>query len=168
VKSQVAFFFFAVVTLIAAWRVVSAKDIMRSALALVVVLGAMAPLFILLAAEFIAVVQLLVYVGAVVILFLFGIMLTRAPTQPNDVADRGSFDNALRWPGAVISIVLFLVLWFAIRNSFGGQKIDVQSVGSTAVVGRSLLTDHVFAFEAVSVLLLVALVGAIVLARRES
>jgi NADH-quinone oxidoreductase subunit J len=164
VGSQVAFLVFAAVTIYAAWRVVATNDVMRAALALVVVLGSMAPLFILLAAEFVAVVQVLVYVGAVVILFLFGIMLTRTPSAKEPDTE---LNHRRRWPAAVMSLALFLALWFAVRDAFGEEEVAAETVGTTRLVGQSLLTDHVIAFEAVSVLLLAALVGAIVLARRE-
>jgi NADH-quinone oxidoreductase subunit J len=157
---------FAAVTIYAAWRVVATNDVMRAALALVVVLGSMAPLFILLAAEFVAVVQVLVYVGAVIILFLFGIMLTRSPSG----GQHGSGESSLhrkRWPAALLTIGLFVTLWFSIRDAFGSEEVEARTVGTTRLVGESLLTDHVIAFEAVSVLLLAALIGAIVLARRE-
>jgi NADH-quinone oxidoreductase subunit J len=166
VGSQVAFLLFAALTIYAAWRVVTANDVMRAALALVVVLGTMAPLFILLAAEFVAVVQVLVYVGAVIILFLFGIMLTRSPSGETGSAE-SDLNHKRRWPAALLTIGLFLALWFSIRDAFGDEKVKAESVGTTRVVGQSLLTDHVIAFEAISVLLLAALVGAIVLARRE-
>jgi NADH-quinone oxidoreductase subunit J len=166
VGSQLAFLVFAAVTIYAAWRVVAANDVMRAALALVVVLGSMAPLFILLAAEFVAVVQVLVYVGAVIILFLFGVMLTRSPTG-NSSPTGHAFNHSRRWPAGVLASLLFLTLWFSIRDAFGDEEVAPDTVGTTRVVGQSLLTDHVIAFEAISVLLLAALVGAIVLARRE-
>jgi NADH-quinone oxidoreductase subunit J len=162
--SQVAFLLFALLTVVAAWRVVTTNDVMRAALALVVVLGGMAPLFILLAAEFVAVVQLLVYVGAVIVLFLFGVMLTRSPSEKNE----SDLNQKRRWPGAIAATTLFATLIYAIRDAFGSEEVDPQSIGTTAKVGEELLRDHVLAFEAMSVLLLAALIGAIVLARRES
>lgn len=164
--SQVAFLIFAAVTVYAAWRVVATNDVMRAALALVVVLGSMAPLFILLAAEFVAVIQVLVYIGAVIILFLFGIMLTRTPGPDAQALDSG-LNHKRRWPVGVLTVALFLVLWFSIRDAFGDEEVEAQTVGTTRQVGQWLLTDYVIAFEAISVLLLAALVGAIVLARRE-
>lgn len=160
--SQLAFAFFSIVVIAAAWRVVTSDNVVRAALALVLVLGGMAPIFIMLAAEFLATVQVLVYVGAVVILFLFGIMLTRSPMGRSD-----EHDYKHRWPGFLIAVVLFCTLWYAIRDAFGDEQVGTRSVGRTAAVGDVLLRDHVFAFEAVSVLLLAALIGAIVLARRD-
>ena len=89
----------------------------RAALALVVVLAAIAPIFLMLAAEFVAVAQVLVYVGAVVVLFLFAIMVTRQPmgNSPDDA------DHKHRWPGLLVAIALFAVLWAAIRDAFGDE-----------------------------------------------
>lgn len=159
----VAFFLFSLLVVVAAWRVVASKDVVRAALALVVVLAGMAPLYIMLAAEFVAVVQVLVYVGAVVVLFLFAIMLTRSPAG-NDTQD---VDHPLRWPAALVAIGLFAVLIVAIRSSVGTQLVEPTEIGRTAAVGESLLREYVIPFEVVSVLLLVALIGAITLARRD-
>jgi NADH-quinone oxidoreductase subunit J len=159
--TQLAFLVFSAVVVVAAWRVVTSPNIVRSALALMVVLGGMAPLFVLLAAEFVATIQVLVYVGAVVVLFLFGIMLTRSPEVKLPTGSR------LRVPGVLVGLSLFAVLALSIRDAFGNQEIDVRSVGTTREVGDTLLRTHVVAFEVASVLLLAALVGAIVLARRD-
>lgn len=165
VGSEIAFVLFSAIVTIAAWRVVAANDVMRAALALVVVLCGMTPLFLLLAAEFVAIVQVLVYVGAVVILFLFGIMLTRSH---GTAAHSGKELNyARRWPAAILALLLLAILAFASIDAFKDHKPEVETIGTTSLVGRALLTDHVIAFEAVSVLLLAALIGAIVLARRE-
>lgn len=139
---------------------------MRAALALVVVLATMAPLFVMLSAEFVAGVQVLVYVGAVVILFLFAVMLTRSPMSKRD-SDSDDFDHRHRWPGFVIAVVLFVGIWLAIRDAVKSEDIDPASIIRTSDVGSVLLREHVIAFEAVSVLLLAALIGAVVLARRE-
>jgi NADH-quinone oxidoreductase subunit J len=163
--SQLAFAVFAIITVVAAWRVVTSPNVVRSALALVVVLAGMAPLFVMLAAEFLAVVQILVYVGAVVVLLLFGIMLTRSPSggAPAGVVRPG----LRRIPAAIAALALFVVLWTAIRDAFGDEPIGTPRIGRTADVGSVLLRSHVIPFEAISVLLLAALVGAVVLARRD-
>ncbi len=160
--TQIAFGVISILMIVAAWRVVTTENIVRAALALVVVLGAMAPLFILLAAEFVAVIQVLVYVGAVVILFLFGIMLTRSPMTTKE-----DHDHHRRWPGAMVAVTLFFVLWAAARDAFGSAEVAPKTIGRTSVVGDVLLRSNAIAFEAISVLLLAALIGAIVIARRE-
>ena len=159
---EAAFTILSLLVIVAAWRVVTTQNVVRAALALVVVLAGMAPLFIMLAAEFVAVIQVLVYVGAVVVLFLFGIMLTRSPTDvPEDP------DNRRRWPGLIVAVGLFGALWFSLTDAFGNTSVDPKRVSDTADVGSNLLRENVIAFEAVSVLLLAALIGAIVLARQD-
>ncbi len=161
--STVAFLAFSLVVIIAAWRVVTSPNVVRAALALVVVLAGIAPIYLMLAAEFVALVQLLVYVGAVVILFLFGIMLTRSPVM----AEPDAADRRHRAISVMVASGLFILLTFAIRDGVGSKAVDPANIGRTAAVGDLLLRDFIIPFEAVSVLLLAALVGAIVIARRE-
>lgn len=160
--SELPFAIFSMIVIVAAWRVVTTPNVVRAALALVIVLAGMAPLFILLAAEFVALIQVLVYVGSVIVLFLFGIMLTRSPTGRDH-----DHNNRRRWPALLIATVLFATLWYAIRDSFGGEEVVPRAIGRAAGVGDVMLRSNVVAFEAVSVLLLAALIGSIVLARRD-
>ena len=111
VAQNVAFSIIAAAMALAAIGVVRTKNVVHAALYLVVVLGGGAAQFILLGQEFVAWVQVLVYIGAVIVLFLFGIMLTRAPMHPEE-----SLDNDLKWPGLVASLFLLGVL--------GGLLID--------------------------------------------
>src|ERR1700730_7438251 len=104
-EQQVAFWILAVAIAAAAIGVVRSRNIVHAALFLVVVLAGVAALYILLAAEFVAWVQVLIYIGAVVILFLFGIMLTRAPMRTV-----GRLDNEQRLASAVVSLFLFGVV----------------------------------------------------------
>lgn len=159
--TQLAFAVFSLVVILAAWRVVTSPDVARATVALVVALAGMAPLFLLLAAEFVAVVQVLVYVGAVVVLFLFAVMLT---ARRGGAAE--SVDHRRRWPGLVAASVLLVVLLRTARDAFGDAEIGDPAIGRTAAVGDVMLRQHVLAFETASVLLLAALVGAIVLARK--
>ena len=159
--SQLAFCFFAAVVIIAAWRVVTTAEVARAAMALVIALAGLGPLFLLAGAEFIAVIQVLVYVGAVVVLFLFGIMLTQ---KPGDVADP---DYKRRWPGVLVAAVLFAGLWAGITQAVRRTPLDVSEPTTTNEVGRLLLSDQIIAFEAVSILLLAALIGSIAIARKD-
>lgn len=162
--STLAFYAVSIVVVVAAWRVVVTQDVARAALALVVVLAGLAPLFVMLAAEFVAVVQLLVYVGAVVVLLLFAIMLTRRGTKSTEQALSGR--NKVI--GAIVAGGLFVGLCASFAGSeMGNDEVAPTTVGRTADVGVSLLRDYVVAFELVSVLLLVTLIGAIVVARKD-
>jgi NADH-quinone oxidoreductase subunit J len=127
-------------------RVVTSQNVIRAALFLVGASAAMAGMFVLLSAEFVALALVLIYIGAVIVLFLFGVMITRAP-MGRDVA----LDHKRKALPALVSLVLFCVL----------------SWGSTVVLGESLLGRFVVPFEVVSFLLLAALIGGITIARKD-
>ena len=166
-EQQVAFWILAVGMAVAAIGVVRSKNIVHAALFLVVVLAGAAAQYILLAAEFVAWVQVLIYIGAVVILFLFGIMLTRAPMR----GEGGKLDNDQRWAAAAVALLVFGVLVALLVDAFGGQEIrfghELVAQGSTESVGSDLFRQFVVPFEVVGVLLLAALIGAVVLARKD-
>jgi NADH-quinone oxidoreductase subunit J len=141
------------------------SNLVHCALWLVVTLGSLAGLYLLLAAEFVAWVQVLIYVGAVVVLLLFALMLTRAPTGPlPGLTTRSPAFAAVA--GAVAGIGLLGVLLAA----FHGERIDTGHglVGSTRAVGVALFTSWVLPFEVLSLLLLAALIGAITVSRRAA
>ena len=148
---------------VAAVRVVTTKNIVHAALYLVVVLAGVAALYILLAAEFTAVVQVLVYIGAIVVLFLFGIMLTRAP-----IGITSNLDNNQRGLAVVVALFLFGVLGAVLNDAYGSTKLRSDTaIQRTGDVGTSIFQDYVIPFEVVSILLLAALIGAVVIARRD-
>ena len=159
---NVAFWAIAVVMIVAGFQVVTSTNVVRAALSLVIVLAGVAAQYILLAAEFTAVVQVLVYIGAVVVLFLFGIMLTRAR-----IGHESDLDNANRLPAFVVAIALFALLIALLRDAFAGAHINVAAPTTTGEVGDAIFSTYLVPFEVASVLLLAALVGAIVLARRD-
>ena len=148
----------------AAWRVVASQNVVHAVLYLVVALGGSAAMFLLLGAEFVAWTVVLVYIGAVVVLFLFGIMITRAPLG-RDVDL--SHPIRARIPAAVVSFALFLLMSGAMFDAFGGEAIVETEATKTIDVGTSIFSRWVIPFEAVSVVLLAALIGGIVLARRD-
>ncbi len=163
---NVAFWIVALAMALAAVGVVRTRNVVHAALYLVVVLAGAAAQYILLVAEFVAWVQVLIYIGAVVILFLFGIMLTRAPMRGDT-----DLDNDQRWAAAVVAVFLLGVLVVLLVDAFGSKKITLDrslvKVGSTASVGDAIFRHFVVPFEVVSMLLLAALVGAVVIARRD-
>jgi NADH-quinone oxidoreductase subunit J len=162
VAENVAFWVIALAMGGAAIGVVRSRNVVHAALYLVVVLAGAAAQFILLAAEFVAWVQVLIYIGAVIILFLFGIMLTRAP-----MGGDADLDNDQRWPAAVVSVFLLGVLITLLIDAFGQKKIHLRAPTTTAVVANSIFRTYVVPFEVVSMLLLAALVGAVAIARRD-
>ena len=171
VPANVVFAVIAVFMVIAAIRVVTTDNVVHAALWLIVVLGGVGLNYLLLQAEFVAMTQFLVYLGAIVVLFLFGVMLTRAPLGKAD-----DLDNDQRPLGIVIALALFGVIGFALWRTFDDDKLDFTAYqGAQAVAGNnrtqaladSIFGDYLIPFEVVSVLLLAALIGAIVLARRD-
>jgi NADH-quinone oxidoreductase subunit J len=166
-EQQLAFWVLALAMAGAAIGVVRTRNIVHAALFLVVVMAGAAAQYILLVAEFVAWVQVLIYIGAVIILFLFGIMLTRAPMR----GEGKSLDNDQRWAGAVVALFLFGVLAALLVDAFGNDKIKFSNAlvaqGRTANVGTEIFQNYLVPFEVVSMLLLAALIGAIVLARRD-
>ncbi len=147
---------------VAAIRVVTTQNVVHAALYLVVVLAGVGAIFVLLAAEFLAAVQVLVYIGAIVVLFLFGTMLTRAP-----IGRTGGLDNDQRWLAAVVAAFLLGVLGALLYDGFGTARIRPAGIPRSSDVGLSIFRDYVVPFEVVSVLLLAALVGAVVIARKD-
>jgi NADH-quinone oxidoreductase subunit J len=150
-------------TLLSAVKVVTAKNVVHAALFLVAALCGTAIFFLMLSAEFVAWVVVLVYIGAVLVLFLFGIMITRAPTGKDVGLDS---PNKL-WP-ALLSGLTFVLLSWASLDGFGSTEIaDLGEATSTEVLGLALLGRFVIPFEVVSFVLLAALVGGVTIARRD-
>jgi NADH-quinone oxidoreductase subunit J len=165
VPENYVFLVIALPMLFAAWRVVTSNNVVHSVLFLVGTLAASAALFLLLGAEFVAWTVVLVYIGAVVVLFLFGIMITRAPLG-REVAL--SQPVRVRLPAAVVSFALFFMIGGAMLDAFGGDAIPiVDDATRTTEIGQSLFERWVVPFEVVSLVLLAALLGGIVLARRD-
>jgi NADH-quinone oxidoreductase subunit J len=162
IAQNIAFGAIAAAMVIAALRVVTTQNVVHAALYLVVVLAGAAGLFILLAAEFMAVVQVIVYIGAIVVLFLFGIMLTRAR-----VGKETGLDNEQRGLSLAVALLLLGVLGFVLVDAFGDTRVAPETVVRTGEVGIRIFETYMLQFQAVGFLLLATLVGAIVLARRD-
>ncbi|MER5775012.1 NADH-quinone oxidoreductase subunit J [Streptomyces sp. NPDC002039] len=161
---EIAFVLVGLATLGAALVTVTTRQLVHAALWLVVALGGIAVEYLLLTAEFIAWVQVLIYLGSVVVLLLFGLMLTKAPIGRSPDADSGNRPVALG-----VAIVAAVALVWVVVDAFRTTWIDLDGAaqGSTRVTGEFLFQHWVLPFEALSVLLLAALIGAIVLSRRN-
>ena len=159
---QVLFVLLSLVAVASALLVVTTSNLVHAALWLVVTLGSIAGVFLLLAAEFVAWVQVLIYVGAVVVLLLFALMLTRAPTGRQDDLNVGRVV-----PAAIVAVLVGAVLVSTVVAGFHDVQLDLERavVGSASVTGGTVFRLWVLPFEVLSVLLLAALVGAIVLSR---
>jgi NADH-quinone oxidoreductase subunit J len=136
--------------------VVATRHVVRAGLWLVVTLGALAGVYLVLTAELVAWVQMLIYVGAVVVLLLFAMMLTRAPIGPSDDLDRA------RWPALLVGLGAGGSLSALLVHAYRWTRVDLPEAGTAERVGAELFREWVLPFEVLSVLLLAALVGAIV------
>jgi NADH-quinone oxidoreductase subunit J len=167
----IAFYIFAVLAVLASLGVVGQRNPMHSVMLLIVSFGALAGLYILLDAPFTAVTQIIIYAGAIMVLFLFVVMLLNAPREdPSPLTMAGIIGPGGMKVGAVLSVLLAAeVIWGLGRLQRTTIEGDPAALGvsSVAKIGAVLFTEHAFAFEATSILILVAMVGAIVLARKE-
>ncbi|MBB4913307.1 NADH-quinone oxidoreductase subunit J [Streptosporangium saharense] len=160
---EIVFLLLGVVAVGAALLVVTTRQLVHAALWLVVCLGALAGCYLVLTAEFVAWVQVLIYVGAVVVLLLFGIMLTRAP-----IGRAADLDSRNRPVAAVVATATAIVLVTVVIDGFRTAYAPLEPGGGSArEIGSSVFRTWVLPFEVLSVLLLAALVGAIVLSRTD-
>ncbi len=164
------FYVFAAVAVVASLLVIAQRNPIYSVLLLIASFGALSGLYVLLDAPFVAVTQIVVYAGAIMVLFLFVVMLLNAPHEETDYDESV---HPLRRPGpmrfgAALAAALVVELLWALTKGGGETGVfPAAAVSSVRAIGRSLFTDYAFAFEVTSVLILVAMVGAVVLARRE-
>ena len=154
------FAFVAVVGSIAAIAMVTTKNVVHGALFLVITLGTVGAAYLILAAEFVAWVQVVIYVGAIVVLLLFSLMLTKAPIG------RAALDNQQRGLAAIVALGVLVGLIVLIQGAFSDVEGTVRPTASEPI-GTQLFRHFVLPFEVVSILLLAALIGAIALARRD-
>ncbi len=153
------------VTAGAAFATVTSKNLVHAALFLAVSLAGIAGVFLTMAADFLALVQLVVYVGAVAVLFLFGLMLTRAPIG-REALDNQNRGLAIGVAGGLFVVLASLVIGAVTTGAFGEGPFEIGRP-SIEVIGMAIFSHWVLPFELLSMLLLAALIGAIVLARRE-
>jgi NADH-quinone oxidoreductase subunit J len=181
IAQNVFFGIIAVVALVGAIAVVTTRNVVHAALWLVVVLAAVGASFLLLGAEFVGITQILIYIGAIVVLFLFGIMLTKAPIGKMAGLTGGSKGAAIV-VAAALAVVLGAVLIDAFRDveipddprvAFSSESDDASpdeelvEGSNTAALADSIFADYLVPFEVVGLLLTAALIGAIALARKE-
>ncbi|HWG23623.1 NADH-quinone oxidoreductase subunit J [Actinospica sp.] len=161
---EIAFVLVGLVVLGSGLLVVTIKNLVYAALWLLVCMGSIAVEYLLLSAELLAWIQVLLYAGAIIVLFLFGLMLTRAPIGPTE-----ELNVRNRWPALIVGLgaagTLVTVVVQAYQHTWFNPRGSV-ALGSGRALGSQLFTYWVLPFELLSVLLLAALVGAIVLSRR--
>ncbi|HLM29968.1 MAG TPA: NADH-quinone oxidoreductase subunit J [Acidimicrobiales bacterium] len=168
VAQNIFFYLFAAVMVAAAIAVVTTRNVVRAALYLILVFAGVTAQYLLLAAEFVAVTQVLIYIGAIMVLMLFGIMLTRAKIG-RDVDLTHNYWHV----GLGTAVLLAGVMGYALIDAFGDDtmprdlRVDDVAGSNTATVSDAIFSTYLIPFEVVSVLLLAALVGAIVIARKD-
>jgi NADH-quinone oxidoreductase subunit J len=160
----VVFFVLAALAVIGAVSLILQKHPIHSALSLIVVMVALAGLYLLMGAEFVAAVQIIVYGGAIMVLFVFVIMLLNA-----GVEERTSLSKMAGAPGLLLAVALAAFVAATITRSGAGVQTVAQtgSLAPTRDISSMLFKDFVYPFELTSFLILVAILGAVVLAQRE-
>ena len=158
----VVFFVFAIMSIAAAWGVVTSKNIVHSALYLALSFSGVAVLYVLMNADFLAAVQLLIYMGAISIMVVFAVMLTLR----GDVCESNPVNSSWGW-GALVSVAVFIIIALVVLGNADWRLLPTpwDSTGSASDMSLLLLTQYMIPFEAAAVLLTVALVGAVILAK---
>jgi len=165
---QVGFTYFAAVILFCALMVVTSKNPVHSALYMLPLFFHVAGIFILLNAEFVAAVQVLVYAGAILVLFLFVVMLLNVRSEESGKRFQSNWPLAIALGVTIAGLFMAALVWSEFHGVQGTYTIGaVKEMGNSQAIGRVLYTDFLFPFEIASVILLVAMVGAIVLAKKK-
>ncbi|MBM7551751.1 NADH-quinone oxidoreductase subunit J [Thalassobacillus pellis] len=157
-----AFLVLALLAILGGILMLNLTKVIHMLLSLVLTFLSIAGLYVMLSAEFVAIVQILIYSGAVTIIMIFGIMLTR---HNDEQKSRRSLARNLVVGAGVI--IFFMTMYFAINSVSFGDQAEALHVENTKQIGITLYSDYIIPFELVSVLLLVTLVGAVILARRD-
>lgn len=167
----ILFWVLAAITVMASLGVVLQRNPMYSVLLLIASFGALSGLYLELNAPFVAAIQIIIYAGAIMVLFVFVVMLLNAPTEdpPHGYHARLLGGAGPRWFGALLAVVLVGELVYALSHLRSTPLPNgAGASNSVATIGVTLFRDYAFAFEVTSVLILLAMVGAVVLARKES
>lgn len=156
----VAFWVLALTTIVCALMVVWVKELIQAVVFLALTFVGVAGIYIVLSADFVAVVQVLIYAGAVAVLMTFAIMLTPS-------ADRKNSATAFQAPAFILAIMVGLVIWWVATDTTWNIADRGAFSATAAELGRAFLKPYVVPFEVASVLLMVAMVGAIVLTKED-
>jgi NADH-quinone oxidoreductase subunit J len=166
IVNQILFYFFSALAIVSAILMVTRRNIVHGAVFLITTLLATAGVFLLLQAEFLFVVQIILYVGGIMVLFVFVIMLVNL-----DVALRQAQFNRQKYVAVLLSLVLaaqvFFALWIARNGVNLTNPVSTMPVRNTEAIGDSIFQHYMLPFEIASILLLVAMIGAVVMAKRR-
>ena len=161
--SQIVFYFFAVLTVASAAVVVFARSLMHSAFALLFTFFGVAALYAYMGADFLAATQMVIYVGGILVLILFGVMLTHKLYDLNLKTGSTQF-----LPAVIAVIAVFATLTFFMLRTKWFQSGILLEGPTTAKIGELFMKDFILPFEVASILLLIALIGAAMIVRRRS
>jgi NADH-quinone oxidoreductase subunit J len=165
---KVLFIIFAVVAVLSALNILLQRNPLYSALSLIGVLACLSALFVMLNAQFIAAIQIVVYAGAIMVLFVFVIMLLNEPKDvPHIDKQRGLRFLAIPFAGLLLAETFYVVMRLPQPSPLSKIENPEQAFGTTWSIGTALYTNYLLPFEITSVLILMAIVGAMVLARRD-
>jgi NADH-quinone oxidoreductase subunit J len=162
----VIFFIFGALCIGGALNLLLQRHPINSALSLIVVMTSLAVLYLLLGAEFLAAAQVIVYSGAIMVLFTFVIMLLNAGEEERTRGSRAAY--MVGFPGVAALLGLLTYIFLSIRTPLGNAQLGGGTLVTTADLSRVLFRDLLLPFEVTSVLILIAILGAVALARRES
>ena len=161
--SQIVFYFFAAMTVLSAAVVVFARNLIHSAFALLFTFFGVAALYVFLGADFLAATQMVIYVGGILVLLIFGVMLTHKVYDMKLKSETYQF-----WPGLAVVTVVFLALVYVMMRttwySRGTRALDPTTAG----IGELFMKDYILPFELASIFLLIALIGAAMIVRRRT
>ena len=160
---DIIFYLFAALTLISGFFVVVSKNIVHAAFYLLFTFFGVAGIYVLLGADFIAIVQIMIYVGGILILLLFGVMLTNKIT---DVAIKTGTIQVIP-AGIIIGLFAGALTALMVSTNWKSEPAEFPETTTVNALGKLLITDYVLIFELLGIILLVALIGAASIARRD-
>jgi NADH-quinone oxidoreductase subunit J len=163
VLTQIVFYFFAAMTVFSAVVVVFSKNLIHCAFALLFTFFGVAALYVFLGADFLAATQMVIYVGGILVLLIFGVMLTHKISDMKLKAETYQF-----WPGLALVTVVFLSLVYVMMKTTWHSQGAGEMIPTTAGIGELFMKEYILPFELASIFLLIALIGAAMIVRRRS
>ena len=161
--TEIVFYFFAVLIVASAAAVVFARSLIHSAFGLLFTFFGVAALYVFLGADFLAATQMVIYVGGILVLLLFGVMLTHKPYDLNLKSETFQF-----LPALLVTLAVFIALVTLMTRTAWHKGVERAAEPTTAAIGELFMKDYILPFEVASIFLLIALIGAAMIVRRRS
>jgi NADH-quinone oxidoreductase subunit J len=163
---EICFWFFAILIISSAIVVVSSRNIIYSVFALLFTFFGVAGIYVILSADFLAITQIMIYIGGILVLLIFGVMLTNRITGV-DIKSGQTGKVQIVFAGFISVVVIGLLIYLFATTKWNVGTTHKEISNSINVIGNTMLTNYLLAFESASVLLLVAIIGAALIARRK-